>query len=288
MIAVTGSGGQLGREIVAAARQKGWEVKAFGHGELDVGDPAAIRTALRPANPRFIVNCAAYTDVDGCEADREEAERINRNGPRQLALLATDIGATLIHFSTDFIFDGTSDRPYTELDAPNPLSHYGRTKLEGELAVRTVAPLHLVIRTSWVYGQGRRNFVTAIASQALDGKPLRVVEDQIGAPTYARDLAGATLALLDCGARGVVNFSNAGECSRYEYAVEITRLLGSTGSINVTPTSSTELARPAARPRYSVLDCGLYRRLTGLDPRAWQCALLAYMCEEFPERFPRS
>lgn len=270
--------------MAALAKQRGWEVFGFTSNELDVGDRAAISSALIPIAPALIINCAAYTDVDGCETRRYEAERVNRDAPAFISWTAANLGALVVHFSTDFIFDGSLSRAYVEGDEPNPLSYYGRTKLLGESAVRRIAPDHLVIRTSWVYGHGRRNFVSAIAGQLLGGKPLRVVSDQIGSPTYARDLAEATLTLIDRSARGLVHVSNSGECSRFEYASEIARLLGRDPGPVLEPIQSESLSQPARRPAHSTLDCSRYSSITSRTMRPWQEALRSYLAAESPDR----
>lgn len=282
---VTGAEGQVGREIVLMGRKRKLAVVALSRGELDIGDPDSVSAVIASTTPDVVVNCAAFTDVDRSETDRVQAERGNRDGPAHVASAAAASGALIVHLSTDFVFDGKSAHPYSEEAEPNPISYYGRTKLEGERLVMATAGKHIVVRTSWVYGHGRRNFVTAIATQALELKPIRVVSDQAGSPTYARDLAAAIFSLIEAGARGMVNFGNAGECTRHEYASEIVRLLGCAGAVEVEPIVSESLKQPAKRPAYSVLDCTRYRRLTGLEPRPWQSALLDYLIQEFPERF---
>ncbi len=277
-VVVTGAEGQLGREIVSLLHAAEYEVFPSDIAHLDIGDNKTIMDAIAHLSPGLIINCAAYTDVDGCEKNRSLADRVNRDGPANLARAAAAAAAIIVHYSTDFVFDGTNGKPYTETDAPHPLSAYGLSKLAGDQAVQTIAPDHLIIRTSWVYGHGPKNFVLSIARQLHAGKKaLRVVEEK-GSPTYARDLAEATMALLGRSVRGLVNFCNSGECTRLEYAREIARLLGA--DVEVTPISSEELNLPARRPAYSTLDRSLYKRLTGQFPRPWQTALEDYIKRE--------
>ncbi|MEW6364448.1 MAG: dTDP-4-dehydrorhamnose reductase [Acidobacteriota bacterium] len=283
-VVVTGASGQLGREIVRLLRTAGHEILASDLRELDIGDRSSVESELERIHPDLVVNCAAYTDVERAETDREAAMRANRDGPMHLAELSTRCGALLVHYSTDFVFDGLKAAPYTEEDTPNPLSHYGRTKLDGDLQVLKTAPQHLLIRTSWVFGHGPKNFVLAIARKVLEREPLRVVCDQRGSPTYARDIADATMRLLETGARGLMNFCNDGDCTRLEYAREIARQLGAGPDYEIAPRLTAELQQTAVRPAYSTLDCARYRALTGRRPRPWQAALQDYLAAEFPDR----
>jgi dTDP-4-dehydrorhamnose reductase len=274
----------LGRELTAALGQRldgpgrqrviGWDLP-----DLDIRKGEAVLKRLRRQRPSVVVNAAARTDVDECEGHAEEAMSVNAQAPGHVARACTEIEALCVHIGTDFIFDGRSDRPYRPDDEANPLSVYGRSKWEGERAVRSSGCDHLVIRTSWLFAPHGRHFVGAILNRGRAGKPLRVVDDQVGRPTLASDLAEAVIRLLDAGARQTVHFANAGQCSWFEFACEIVRQAGL--DVPVRAIHSEELGQPARRPPYSVLDTDGYTRLTGHEPASWQDALRRYfaVCE---------
>jgi len=267
----------LGRELVRQLH----ELKqcrlatCWGSSELDIKDREDVATKLGRLKPTIVLNAAAYTDVDGCERNQELAHAVNAAGPAHLAEACRQIGAIVVHFSTDFIFDGTACRPYQPQDSANPISVYGHSKWNGEEAIRQACVDHLIIRTSWLFGPGGRNFVDTILARAETGQPLRVVTDQVGRPTFSSDLAEAVLALLDARARGVVHFANADSCSWFEFAVEIVRQAGL--STIVEPITSDQLDRPARRPAYSVLDTEGYTKITGRSIASWRDALRRYM-----------
>ncbi len=278
-VLVFGAEGMLGRELMALFRLRlgdgadqrlvGWDIA-----DLDIRDRDAVLRSLERLKPSAVVNAAAYTDVDGCEMNIELAMDVNGKAPAHIAQGCSEIGAILVHFSTDFIFDGRSDRPYSPEDEANPLSVYGRSKWEGEQAVRASGCCHLIVRTLWLFGPHGHNFVEAILSRTKAGEPLRVVTDEIGSPTLAADLAEAVVRLLDAGAQGTVHFANLGHCSWFEFAQEIVRQAGL--ATPVQPITSNQLGRPARRPCYSVLDSTTYIELTGHRPQLWQDALTVY------------
>jgi len=249
-ILLTGRTGQVGAELAVALQPLG-TVVATDRSALDLADPNAIRGAVRDAKPGVIVNAAAYTAVDKAETEEPTAMRINAEAPAVLAEEAKRLGALLVHYSTDYVFDGMKDRPYVEDDAPAPAGAYGRTKLEGEKRIRASGCRHLIVRTAWVYGQGG-NFVRAILRQATQVNALRVVNDQFGAPTWARDIAGVTAQLARKRAEGTFHVSAAGVTSWYDVALEILRL--SHLQVDVRPVTTAEYGARAPRPRYSVLD----------------------------------
>ncbi len=214
--------------------------------------------------------------MDGCESDPEGARRVNAEGAENAARAAALARCPVLHVSTDFVFDGRKHEPYTETDPPAPLSEYGRSKHEGERRVAAAAPEHLIVRTSWLYGPGRGNFVDAIRARARSGAPLRVVSDQFGSPTYVVDLARAIGRLIQLKARGLVHFANLGVCSRHALALAIVEIGGVRG-VPVEPISTGEAARPAVRPARSPLDSGRYARLSGETPRPWREALQDYL-----------
>lgn len=279
-VLLLGARGMLGcalAERLAARRAHGavgdlacWDIQ-----ELDICDAAAVGRTIDQLQPDLVINCAAYTDVDGCEANAETAMAVNGAAPGHVAQACARGGALCVHLSTDFVFDGASRRPYRPDDAPHPLSVYGRSKLAGERAVAEATGKYLIVRTSWLFGPRGRNFVEAILQRAEQGEALRVVDDQVGRPTFAGDLADAILRLVDHGARGVYHFANAGACSWHEFAGRIVALAGY--RVPVAAISSRELGRPARRPAYSVLDTGDYERLTGAAPARWEDALERYL-----------
>jgi dTDP-4-dehydrorhamnose reductase len=278
-ILVLGARGMLGTELVGrlprSASGSRADVIAWDIEELDICDADAVVDALTRLRPGLVVNSAAYTDVDGCESNVETAMAVNAHAPGHLAAGCGKIGARLVHFSTDFVFDGLSDLPYRPDDAANPLSVYGRSKWEGERAIHEARCTHLIVRTSWLFGLHGRNFVEAILARAEANEPLRVVNDQFGRPTAADDLADAVVRLLDAGAEHTIHFANGGRCSRFEFAREIVRRSGSRSTVE--PISSQELHRPARRPAFSVLDTSRYTEITGAEPDSWQNALGRYL-----------
>lgn len=270
-VLVTGAAGQLGCELIPAF--SGHEVTGLARQDLDVGDYGQVMEVFFELKPEVVVNAAAYTDVDGCEARAEEAFRVNALGAQNVALGCREVGAFMVHVSTDYVFDGTSRRPYREHDRPNPLSVYGASKLAGEEMAREVLPGRVaVVRTSWVYGVKGRNFVRTILRLAGEREELEVVNDQVGSPTFARDLARALRAVAAARRPGLFHYAGSGSCSWFEFAREVFRLAGLDPS-RVRPTTTEALGRPAPRPAYSVLDTTLWRLAGFPPPRSWREAL---------------
>jgi dTDP-4-dehydrorhamnose reductase len=227
-----------------------------------------VGALVRELRPDWIINAAAFNDVDGAELAEAQALAVNAAGPGNLADSAAAVGAGLVHISTDYVFDGTKGRAYTEDDAPNPLSVYGRSKYEGERRVLGSKASACVLRTAWLYGVHGKNFVKAIMERAKQGKPLEVVADQVGSPTSTSDLASAISELIETPARGLFHVANAGGCSRFEMAKAIVR-----GSVEVRPITTAQAARRAVRPANSTLTSVRWPQ-TGLPPlRPWQAAL---------------
>ena len=269
-ILLTGRNGQVGAELQTLLQP----ATSMDHATLDLADPDALRSAVRKAGPGVIINAAAYTAVDRAETEPDLASRVNGVAPGVLAEEAKRCGALLVHYSTDYIFDGSKRSPYVETDAPHPLGVYGRTKLEGEERIRASGCRHLILRTAWVYGAGG-NFVRAILRQAEKGAALRVVNDQQGAPTWARDIARVTSDLLAKQAEGTFNVSAAGIASWYEVALEVLRLRGH--RIDVQPVTTAQYGAKAPRPAYSVLDNGKLRA-AGIVPIAeWRPRLAEHL-----------
>jgi len=276
-ILVTGAQGMLGSDLgpLLAEHLAAGELIAVDIDELDITDEAEVREKVAAIGPAVIINCAAYTDVDGCEKERDLAFRVNADGPGLLARSAAEVGAVLVHLSTDFVFDGTKDEPYVEDDAPNPTSAYGESKLAGEEAVRAVAPEHLIVRTAWLYGRHGPNFVDTMLRLAEERAELRVVTDRTGSPTWTVQLAGALLALVKAGARGIYHAAGRGECTRYEWAGEALRLAGK--GTKLLPATTDEFPRPAVRPAHSALNCEKLTRDTGYRFCPWHRALADYI-----------
>lgn len=269
-ILVTGAEGQLGVELVRALSVHG-EVIGVDIAELDVTHPQCADRIAALA-PGWVVHAAGATDVDGCEREPDVAMAVNAEGTRRVAEGCRRAGAGLVYFSTDYVFDGRKGAPYTEGDPLAPLNAYGRSKLEGERAVRSLASRWLIIRTAWLYGTHGKNFVKTILKKVEAGEPLRVVDDQVGSPTYAADLAGAVALLLSRGLTGVFHVTNSGSCSWYEFTLEILRL--TVADVNsVKRITSEELKRPARRPAYSVLENAAWRAAGLPSLRPWSEAL---------------
>lgn len=299
-VVVIGSAGQLGSDLVKVLRpphpldrsREGeapaeplflFEVIPLSHREIEVTDPDSVRTALADARPDVVINCAAFVRVDECEDRPEEALRVNALGALHVARACAELNALCVYTSTDYVFDGEKNGPYTEDDPPRPLNVYGISKLCGEHFVRAACPRHLIVRTSGLYGvagsSGKGgNFVETMIRMAREGRPIRVVDDQVLAPTYTRDLAGKIKELLEREVYGVIHIANSGHCSWYEFARRIFHLLELRPDLG--PISSGAYGARARRPPYSVLACERLARL-GLGPmRSWQEALEAYLQEK--------
>jgi len=272
---ITGVHGQLGRALEKLARQRGLTVAGHDLDTLDICDRSAVAELVGRLGPRTLVNCAAFTAVDACEADEAAATAINGTAVGHLAAACNAAGALLLHLSTDYVFAGDGDRPYTETDPVAPASAYGRSKLEGERLART-ADRHLIVRTAWLYGHGGANFVEAIRRQINGGTgSLRVVADQVGSPTFCDDLADAVLELVDAEACGIVHAANSGSTSWHGFAVEIVRRLGAEVAVHAVTTA--DYPRPAKRPAYSVLDTSRLAAVIGHPLPPWQDALARYL-----------
>jgi dTDP-4-dehydrorhamnose reductase len=276
-----GAAGQLGRELT---QRLGKDAAALTRAEADLTRAGAARAALGALRPDVVFNCAAYNLVDRAESEPEAAFAVNAWGVRELALACRDLGCALVHFSTDYVFGLEDGRrtPYAEADAPGPVSVYGLSKLAGEYLVRALCPRHFVVRTCGLYGvwgSGGKggNFVETMLRLAGQGKPLRVVADQVCTPSYAADVAEAALALVRAGRHGLYHVRSGGACSWYEFARAIFELAGVRA--DVTPIASAEYGAAARRPAYSVLGMGAYEALGLPRLRPWREALAAYLEE---------
>jgi len=248
---VTGAAGMLGRDVVAAANDAGHEVVALARADLDIADAAAVRAAMLNARPDAVVNCAAWTDVDGAEAEETAATAVNGDGAGHVAAAAAEAGAHLVHVSSDYVFDGGEDEPYEE-DAPTrPRSAYGRSKLAGEDAVIDAGGRSAIVRSSWLFGPHGRNFVDTMRRVGAERDEVAVVNDQIGCPTYTGHLAPALVEIADRGLTGVLHVAGGRRCSWFELAVATFAEAGI--ACRVRPQRSAELGRPAPRPAFSAL-----------------------------------
>ncbi len=280
-LAVIGASGQVGSEIVAQARVAGFDVLALTHDQCEVTDPVSVDEALKTIGVHdMVVNTAAYHRVDECETQPERSFEVNSGGAFYVANAARSKGAGIVHFSTDYVFDGAKHEPYVESDAPNPLNVYGVSKLAGEMVIRDVNPAHYIVRISSVFGvagsSGKGgNFVETMISKARDGEHLAVVEDMIMSPTFAGDAAHLLLQLLVKRAQpGVYHLANAGQCSWHEFASEILRLC----RFDALPEAVAALTRPtpAKRPAYSALASEKLQKLR-LTPKSWREGLAEYL-----------
>jgi dTDP-4-dehydrorhamnose reductase len=271
MILVVGANGMLGHDMMACL---GDAARGVDIDEIDITSLESTERVLTTLKPQTVINCAAYTDVDGCESNPETAMQVNGEGVAHLAMISRQIGARLVHVSTDYVFDGGKGSPYLEDDATCPLGVYGESKLTGEMNA-AFNPDHLIVRTQWLYGLHGKNFVETMLRLAAEKDHLSVVDDQIGSPTWTVDLAAAISALLKTGQRGTYHAANAGFCSWNEFARAIFEDSGLTVTVNGMTTD--ELNRPARRPLYSTLDCGKLERDAGFHPRPWRSALNAYL-----------
>jgi dTDP-4-dehydrorhamnose reductase len=285
-IALIGSNGQLGSDIVRLWPQspqgsRGDELVSLTHADLDVADQSQIRSVLSGIGPDVVINTAAYHRVDDCETELMQAFRINALGVKYLAETCRDLGAVLVHFSTDYVFDGRHTSPYSEDDPPNPVSAYGTSKTAGEHILRYVLPdEHVLVRSSGLYGvagaSGKGgNFVETMLRLARQGQQVRVVDDKVCAPTYTHDLAETLFAVLERKGRGTIHITNAGQCSWHQFAGEIFELTGMKPDFG--PTSSAQFGAAARRPAYSVMANNKLRDLGIRQPRHWREALADYL-----------
>ncbi|MGI8945879.1 MAG: dTDP-4-dehydrorhamnose reductase [Thermoleophilaceae bacterium] len=271
---VCGAAGMLGQDVVRAAELADHEVLALDRRALDVTDPDAIAPLFERERPDSVVNCAAYTDVDGAEREPDTALRVNAGGARNVAGAAARVGASVLYVSTDYVFDGTKGEAYVESDEPRPLGSYGASKLAGEVETAAVNPNHQVVRTSWLFGTAGRNFVETMIELGSSRREVTVVCDQVGSPTYTAHLAEAIVRLSAGESYGLHHTAAAGECSWYDFAVAIFNRAGL--ACDVLSTTTAELGRPAPRPEHSVLST---ERGDGVHLPDWRTGLDDYITE---------
>jgi dTDP-4-dehydrorhamnose reductase len=273
-VLVIGARGQLGSELILLLREE-HEIIPATRAECDITDLPAVLSFVRHVRPQVIINTAAYTDVDGCESNKDMAFKVNALGARNVAIAAREFGARLVHISTDYIFDGQKSDPYREYDQPNPINVYGASKLLGETFVKEQTHRFFIVRTAWLYGKTGRNFVKTMLKLAQEKEELQVVNDQWGTPTYTGDLAKQIKRLILTELYGTYHCTSQGSCTWYEFALGIFKQAGL--DVKVKPVTSDEFPRPAKRPKNSVLE-NYMLKLQGLDIMPpWEESLERFM-----------
>lgn len=274
VVLVTGAGGQLGQSLqFIAGKHPGIEFVFCSSEELDITNKQNCRLIFQKHQPGYCINAAAYTAVDKAESEPEKAHLINVTGAQNLAETCMEFGAILLHISTDFVFDGTHSTPYTEEDLPNPTGVYGQTKLDGEKAIQQTFDHYFIIRTSWVYSQFGNNFMKTMLRLASERDSLSVVDDQVGTPTNAVDLAEVLVAIISSNSHafGIYNYSNEGQCSWFGFAQKIFEV--NNVAIDLKPIPTTAYPTPAKRPAYSVLDKAKIKAAFGVAIQEWEVSL---------------
>jgi dTDP-4-dehydrorhamnose reductase len=277
-IVITGANGMLGHALADALHARHLKPILLGRGQCDLAKPEEV-DRIFDHQPTLLLNCAAHTKVDQCEQEVELANRVNGTAVGQMAKLARQHHTALVHVSTDFVFNGRGTAPYKTDEPVAPLSAYGKSKLLGETELQNNAPKNwLIIRTAWVYGRHGANFPKTMITVARAGKPLAVVSDQVGAPTYTVDLAAGILALLDKNAQGIFHLTNSGQTNWCDFARASLTEFGIDHPVSAITSADWEKQKPnaAARPRYSVLDLSSFQHATGITPRPWTEALSAF------------
>ena len=274
-VPVTGSGGMLARNLIPILSGRGYETLAPAESELDITDQNTISATVENIRPELIINCAAYTRVDDAEKEEPKALQINGDGVRNLCMTCRAMDIPLVHFSTDYVFDGTKTTPYTIDDLPNPVSAYGRTKLAGEEHILKLLDKFYLIRTSWLFGLHGPNFIETMMGLAKSKKSLDVVNDQRGCPTWSVHVSQAVADLIETGRYGTYHITNSGVTTWYDFAVEIFRQSGI--DMKVTPVTSDRFPRPAKRPANSALDPAPLPEVLKRDMPSWQESLGEYL-----------
>lgn len=275
-VLIIGANGLVGRAIKEAFETE-YEVHAVDKDEVDVTIYNSVKRVIKGLSPQVVVNAAGFSDVDACERKSQLAFAVNAEGAKNVAKAASLVKAKMVYISSDYVFDGKKDTPYTEEDQPNPLNVYGESKLLGERYVQDLSEDFLIVRTQWLFGPHGRNFVDTLLYLLDQGQErIEVVDDLVGSPTYTLDLAEALKVLLKKDAWGIYHVSNSGQCSWYELACEVLKLIGK-DKVELVPISSADLTRPARRPIFSVLSKEKFERDTGMKMRPWQEALAEYL-----------
>jgi dTDP-4-dehydrorhamnose reductase len=275
-VTIFGASGLLGQELVRAVKERGSQYTALSSKDADLRDRSRVEQVIRDSRPDWILLSAAFTDVDGCEANRDLAWAVNCEGAVHVAQAAHKLGSRLMFLSTDYVFDGTKGSPYEISDPRHPINVYGDSKARAEERLLEIVPDVCIVRTSWLFGHGGKCFPATILKLAAAQPEISVVNDQRGSPTFTRDLASTLMQLCSKGARGIVHATNSGDCTWYEFAKEIVRMSGLPAAVK--PVSTAEFPRPAHRPAYSVLSATSLDAY-GIQMPGWQDALLRYLAE---------
>ena len=278
-ILITGAGGLVGRALTEHCRTQGDEVFAYDHNSLDIADPEKVEAAINERRPDAVINCAAWTDVDGCESNHEKARSVNALGPENLARSSRRVEALLITISTDYVFDGLKEDFYTQRDQPRPISVYGRAKLDGERLAQVENARTIVVRTGYIFGLGGTNFLSTVLTRANRGEKLKVISDSFGTPTYGRDLAARLRELAIIDLPGIYHVVNSGEGASFEMFTREALRLANQSTVVVESVLTDSLQRPAPRPRYSKLKCLLSPAIGLLPMRTWQEGLADFVRE---------
>jgi dTDP-4-dehydrorhamnose reductase len=273
-VLITGASGQLGKEFVKVLSSKGIDFVALEKKDLDVANFEKVYKTLKEINPSVVINCSAYNQVDLAETEILKAFSTNAIGPYNLAITCREINAKLIHYSTDYVFDGIKKGLYTEEDSPNPLNQYARSKLLGEELVKQVLEDYLILRVSWVYGEGTQNFLYKLEEWAKKQEVLKVVVDEFSVPTSTKTIVEVTLKAIDAGLTGLYHLTNSGYASRYEWAKEYFKLKG----INklIYPALQADFNLPAKRPKWSVMSNEKISKALGITIRDWKEELKSF------------
>ncbi|HAR62313.1 MAG TPA: dTDP-4-dehydrorhamnose reductase [Candidatus Margulisbacteria bacterium] len=272
-IVIIGSNGMLGSRFLSDHSKDDY-ITGIDYPDMDIRNMESIKSLLLEIKPHIVINCAAFTDVDKCEIMKDESYAVNGEGPGNIAKVCNEIDAVLVHFSTDYVFDGLKKTAYCEDDIPNPLSIYGKSKLVGEMNVRRFCSKYFIIRTAWLYGENGKNFVRTIVAAADKNPSLKVVADQLGSPTYTKDLVEISKKLIKTEKYGTYHVTNEGSCSWYEFAGAIFSFLDK--QVSVAPCSTDEYPRPASRPKSGILSKS---KINSLDIyiRDWKDGLKEYL-----------
>jgi dTDP-4-dehydrorhamnose reductase len=274
-ILLFGHKGMLGSDLLLELNLQ-HEVVGMDKEEIDIVSAKECVNVIKETKPDIVINAAAYTNVDGCETAKEECFAINAEAVKNIAEACRNKNIRIIHFSTDYVFDGTAKQPYKEDDQCNPINAYGESKLAGERYLQSLADDYILIRTSWLYGVKGKNFVQTILEKAKTIPTLSVVDDQVGSPTYTKDLAAAVDLLISQNLKGIFHVTNRGSCSWYQFAVKILQESG-IDDVEVIPIKFDKLQRPALRPAYSTLSMQKFITTTGKTMQPWQLALQDYL-----------
>jgi dTDP-4-dehydrorhamnose reductase len=272
-VLVTGAKGMLGVDLVSRLKStRKYDIVAVDVEEMDITRLAQVKAVMLDCRPQVVIHCAAYTNVDRAERERELAMAVNSEGTKHIAFFCRELGAEMIYLSTDYVFDGTKQTPYIETDMPNPINVYGASKLAGENHVAALLEGYKICRTSWLCGVHGRNFVNTILAAVAEGRPLSVVNDQVGRPTFTFDLATALAWLLERSESGIYHLTNSGYCSWYEFAQRIVQMSGAKG-VMLRPVTSEQFQSPARRPHYSVLENRYAEQLGFKGLPRWETSL---------------